>query len=49
MTTGLDPVDRHDISSLLESVRNRDVTVVIVSRCEVEAAKFCDHATVWAP
>lgn len=48
LTAGLDTVDRHDTWSLLESVRNRGVTVVFVTRCEEEAVKVCDHATVWS-
>lgn len=44
LTTGLDPIDRRDTWSLLESVRNRGVTVVLVTRCRLEAGEVCDRA-----
>jgi ABC-2 type transport system ATP-binding protein len=42
-TTGLEPADRPEIWALLESVRNRGVTIVLVTRCPVEANEVCDR------
>ncbi|GLH95650.1 ATP-binding cassette domain-containing protein [Phytohabitans aurantiacus] len=43
LTAGLGPEDRHDTWSLVERVRNRGVTVVLVTRCSVEAEVVCDR------
>jgi ABC-2 type transport system ATP-binding protein len=46
MTTGLDPVARHVAWSLIEAVRARGTTVVLVTHAMEEAERLCDHVAV---
>ncbi|MBI1376871.1 MAG: ATP-binding cassette domain-containing protein [Frankiales bacterium] len=46
LTTGLDPHARQDTWSLVESVRARGVTVVVVTHSMEEAERLCDRVAV---
>lgn len=46
MTTGLDPQARRDIWELIEGVRDRGVTVVLVSHYMDEAERLCDRVAL---
>jgi ABC-2 type transport system ATP-binding protein len=46
LTTGLDPAARRDTWALIESVRNRGVTVVLVTHFMEEAERLCDRVAV---
>lgn len=46
LTTGLDPAARRDTWALIESVRNRGVTVVLVTHFMDEAERLCDRVAV---
>jgi ABC-2 type transport system ATP-binding protein len=43
LTTGLDPEARREIWSLIESMRDRGVTVILVTHFMDEAARLCDR------
>ncbi len=43
MTTGLDPQARRDTWELIEAVRNRGVTILLVTHYMDEAARLCDR------
>src|SRR6185437_3999195 len=45
-TTGLDPHARRETWDLIESVRDRGVTVVLVTHFMEEAERLCDHVAV---
>jgi ABC-2 type transport system ATP-binding protein len=46
LTTGLDPSARRDTWRLIESVRDRGVTVVLVTHFMEEAERLCDRVAV---
>ncbi|MFV2018044.1 ABC transporter ATP-binding protein [Micromonospora sp. LOL_023] len=46
LTTGLDPAARRDTWGLIESVRNRGVTLVLVTHLMEEAERLCDRVAV---
>ncbi|MDG4772781.1 ABC transporter ATP-binding protein [Solwaraspora sp. WMMD792] len=46
LTTGLDPAARRDTWGLVESVRNRGVTLVLVTHLMEEAERLCDRVAV---
>jgi ABC-2 type transport system ATP-binding protein len=46
LTTGLDPQARRDTGSLVEGVRNRGVTVLLVTHFLTEAERLCDRLAV---
>ena len=46
MTTGLDPQARRDTWELIEGVRDRGVTVVLVTHYMVEAERLCDRVAL---
>lgn len=46
MTTGLDPVARRDTWDLIDSVRDRGVTIVLVTHFMEEAQRLCDRLAV---
>ncbi|WFE30213.1 ABC transporter ATP-binding protein [Solwaraspora sp. WMMD791] len=46
LTTGLDPAARRDTWSLIESVRNQGVTLVLVTHLMEEAERLCDRVAV---
>jgi len=46
LTTGLDPQARRDTWSLIEGVRDRGVTIVLVSHFMEEAERLCDRVAV---
>ncbi|WIM94796.1 ABC transporter ATP-binding protein [Actinoplanes oblitus] len=46
LTTGLDPQARRDTWDLIESVRDRGVTVVLVTHFMAEAERLCDRLAV---
>jgi ABC-2 type transport system ATP-binding protein len=46
LTTGLDPAARRDTWALIESVRNRGVTLVLVTHLMEEAERLCDRVAV---
>jgi ABC-2 type transport system ATP-binding protein len=46
LTTGLDPAARRDTWDLIESVRDRGVTVVLVTHFMEEAERLCDRIAV---
>ncbi|HEY2551127.1 MAG TPA: ABC transporter ATP-binding protein [Streptosporangiaceae bacterium] len=46
LTTGLDPQARRDTWALIESVRERGVTIVLVTHFMEEAERLCDRVAV---
>ena len=46
LTTGLDPAARRDTWELIESVRNRGVTILLVTHFMAEAERLCDRVAV---
>ncbi len=46
MTTGLDPEARHDAWSLIEALRGRGVTIVVVTHFMEEAERLCDRVAL---
>ncbi|MEV6495263.1 ABC transporter ATP-binding protein [Actinoplanes sp. NPDC051633] len=46
LTTGLDPQARRDTWSLIESIRDRGVTVLLVTHFMEEAERLCDRIAV---
>ena len=46
LTTGLDPKARRDTWGLIEEVRDRGVTVVLVTHSMEEAEKLCDRVAI---
>lgn len=46
LTTGLDPAARRETWALIESVRNRGVTVLLVTHFMDEAERLCDRIAV---
>jgi ABC-2 type transport system ATP-binding protein len=46
MTTGLDPQARRDTWDLIEAVRNRGVTIVLVTHFMDEAERLCDRVAL---
>src|SRR3954471_8285426 len=46
LTTGLDPQARRDTWDLIEQIRGRGVTVLLVTRCMEEAERLCDRLAV---
>jgi ABC-2 type transport system ATP-binding protein len=43
LTTGLDPQARHDTWDLIEAIRDRGVTVLLVTHFMAEAERLCDR------
>lgn len=43
LTTGLDPEARREVWSLIEGIRKRGVTVILVTHFMDEAERLCDH------
>ncbi|WP_188754652.1 ABC transporter ATP-binding protein [Microbacterium album] len=46
LTTGLDPQSRRDVRGLIEGIRERGVTVLLVSHFMEEAERLCDRLAV---
>lgn len=46
LTTGLDPAARRDTWDLIESVRDRGVTILLVTHFMAEAERLCDRVAV---
>jgi ABC-2 type transport system ATP-binding protein len=46
LTTGLDPQSRRDTWALIEQVRDRGVTIVLVTHLMEEAERLCDRVAV---
>jgi ABC-2 type transport system ATP-binding protein len=46
LTTGLDPQARRDTWDLIEAVRDRGVTIVLVTHFMAEAERLCDRVAV---
>ncbi|EHR62279.1 ABC transporter ATP-binding protein [Saccharomonospora cyanea] len=46
LTTGLDPHARRDVWNLVESIRDRGVTVVLVTHFMEEAERLCDRLAI---
>jgi len=46
LTTGLDPQARRDTWDLIESIRDRGVTVLLVTHFMAEAERLCDRIAV---
>ncbi|WP_433295164.1 ABC transporter ATP-binding protein [Actinoplanes sp. CA-030573] len=46
LTTGLDPQARRDTWDLIESIRDRGVTIVLVTHFMAEAERLCDRIAV---
>jgi ABC-2 type transport system ATP-binding protein len=46
LTTGLDPTARRDTWDLIESIRDRGVTVLLVTHFMAEAERLCDRLAV---
>jgi ABC-2 type transport system ATP-binding protein len=46
LTTGLDPQARHDTWELIEGVRDRGVTIVLVTHFMEEAERLCDRVAL---
>jgi ABC-2 type transport system ATP-binding protein len=46
LTTGLDPAARHDTWELIEDVRDRGVTIVLVTHFMEEAERLCDRVAL---
>ena len=49
MTTGLDPQARRDAWDLIEGVRDRGVTIVLVTHFMEEAERLCDRVALIDP
>jgi len=47
MTTGLDPQARRDTWQLIEQVRDRDVTIILVTHYMDEAERLCDRVALF--
>jgi ABC-2 type transport system ATP-binding protein len=45
MTTGLDPQARRDTWELIEQIRDRGVTIVLVTHFMEEAERLCDRSS----
>ena len=46
MTTGLDPQARRDAWELIEHIRDRGVTIVLVTHFMEEAERLCDRVAL---
>ncbi len=46
LTTGLDPAARHDTWGLIEAIRDRGVTILLVTHLMAEAEHLCDRVAV---
>ncbi len=46
LTTGLDPAARHETWELIEGVRDRGVTIVLVTHFMEEAERLCDRVAL---
>ena len=46
LTTGLDPAARRDTWDLIETVRDRGVTILLVTHFMEEAERLCDRVAV---
>ena len=46
MTTGLDPQARRDTWELIEHIRDRGVTIVLVTHFMEEAERLCDRVAL---
>ena len=46
LTTGLDPAARHETWELIENVRDRGVTIVLVTHFMEEAERLCDRVAL---
>ncbi|QSB14390.1 ABC transporter ATP-binding protein [Natronosporangium hydrolyticum] len=46
LTTGLDPVARRDTWAVIEQIRDRGVTVVLVTHFMAEAERLCDRLAI---
>jgi ABC-2 type transport system ATP-binding protein len=46
LTTGLDPQARHDTWELIEGIRDRGVTIVLVTHFMEEAERLCDRVAL---
>lgn len=46
LTTGLDPQARRDVWDLIEDIRNRGVTILLVTHFMEEAERLCDRLAV---
>jgi ABC-2 type transport system ATP-binding protein len=46
MTTGLDPEARHETWELIEGIRDRGVTIVLVTHVMEEAERLCDRVAL---
>src|SRR5690348_17940579 len=46
MTTGLDPQARRDTWELIEGIRDRGVTIVLVTHFMEEAERLCDRVAL---
>jgi ABC-2 type transport system ATP-binding protein len=46
LTTGLDPNARREVWSLIQDIKDRDVTVVLVTHFMEEAERLCDRVAV---
>jgi ABC-2 type transport system ATP-binding protein len=46
LTTGLDPQARRDVWELIDDIRNRGVTIVLVTHFMEEAERLCDRIAV---
>jgi ABC-2 type transport system ATP-binding protein len=46
LTTGLDPAARRDTWDLIESIRDRGVTILLVTHFMAEAERLCDRVAV---
>jgi ABC-2 type transport system ATP-binding protein len=46
MTTGLDPQARRETWALIENVRDRDVTIILVTHFMEEAQRLCDRVAL---
>src|SRR5207247_6609426 len=47
LTTGLDPQARRDAWDLIEGIRDRGVTIVLVTHFMEEAERLCDRLAVF--
>ncbi len=46
LTTGLDPASRRDIWAVIEGIRSRGVTVLLVTHSMEEAERLCDRVAI---